>query len=88
LALREKLNSHPFAVYLVILKGRPLSPLDPVPTRFPIVAFAVDDLDATVERLCVHQVDLPWGIEIVNSRWVMFYDTAGNLIELAQFKRW
>ncbi len=74
--------------YLVILQGRPLPPLEPIPARFPIVAFAVDDLDAAVEQLQRHQVDLPWGIEEdTGSRWVMFYDPVGNLIELAQFKR-
>ena len=75
------------SVTLVILEGRPLPPLDPVPARFPIVAFAVDDLEATVDQLRAHQVDLPWGIEKdINSRWVMFHDPAGNLIELAHFK--
>ena len=73
--------------YLVILQGRSRPPLDPVPARFPIVAFAVDDLDATVEQLRAHQVNLPWGIEEdADSRWVMFYDPAGNLTEVAQFK--
>ena len=75
------------SAYLVILKGRPLPPLDPVPTRFPIVAFAVDDLDATIEHLRAHNIDLPWGIEEdADSRWVMLHDPAGNLIELAHFK--
>ncbi len=74
--------------YLVILQGRALPPLDPVPARFPIVALAVDDLDAAVERLRAHEIGLPWGVEEDSgSRWVMFYDPAGNLIELAQFKR-
>ena len=71
-------------VYLVILKGRPVPPVDPVPARFPIVAFAVDDLDAVVGQLRAHLIDLPWGIEEdADSRWVMFHDPAGNLIELA-----
>ena len=75
------------SVYLVILKGQPLPPCDPVPARFPMVAFAVDDLEAAVNRLRAHHVDLPWGVEEdVASRWVMFHDPAGNLIELAQFK--
>ena len=75
-------------VCLVILKGRSLPPLDPVPARFPIVAFAVDDLDAAVDHLRAYHVDLPWGIEEdAASRWVMFHDPAGNLIELAHFKR-
>ncbi len=74
-------------VYLVILKGRPVPPLDPVPARFPIVALAVDDLDTAVGRLRAQQMDLPWGIEEDSgSRWVMLHDPAGNLIELAQFK--
>jgi catechol 2,3-dioxygenase-like lactoylglutathione lyase family enzyme len=75
-------------VYLVILKGRPLPPLDPVLARFPIVAFEVDDLDAASAQLRAHDVDLPWGIEEDSgSRWVMFHDPAGNLIELAQLQR-
>jgi len=75
-------------VYLVILKGRPVPPLDPVPARFPIIAFAVHDLDAAIDHLRAHHVELPWGIEEdADSRWVMFYDPAGNLIELAHFKR-
>lgn len=74
-------------VYLVILKGRSLPPLDPVPARFPIIAFAIDDLDEAINRLRAHHVDLPWGIEEdADSRWVMFHDPAGNLIELAYFK--
>jgi predicted enzyme related to lactoylglutathione lyase len=49
-----------------------------------IVAFAVDDLDAAVERLHAHQIDLSWSIEEdANSRWVILCDPAGNLIELA-----
>jgi len=69
--------------YLTILKGTP----HPAPTRFPIVAFAVDDLDAAIERLRAHRVELRWGIEEdADSRWVMLHDPAGNLIELAHFK--
>jgi catechol-2,3-dioxygenase len=76
------------SAYLVILQGRSLPPRDPVPARFPIVAFAVEDLDAAVEQLRANRIELPWGIEEdADSRWVMFYDPAGNLIELAQFKR-
>jgi len=74
-------------VYLAILKGQPMSARNSVPARFPVVAFAVDDLDAAIERLHVHGVELPWGIEEdADSRWVMFRDPAGNLIELAYFK--
>ena len=35
----------------------------------------------------MHYVDLPWGVEEdADSRWVMFRDPAGNLIELAQLE--
>ena len=74
--------------YLVILKGRPSAAQDASPERFPLVAFSVDDLDAAVERLKAHGVALPWGVEAdAHSRWVMFHDPAGNLVELVQFNR-
>ena len=72
--------------YLTILKGRPMPPENPVPERFPVIAFAVNDLDGAVQRLRDQGIDLPWGTEGNDvSRWVMFRDPAGNLIELAQF---
>jgi catechol-2,3-dioxygenase len=75
-------------IYMTILKGRPVAAQDTVPDRFPLVAFAVDDLEAMVERLRAHKVVLPWGIEQdAASRWVMFQDPAGNMIELVQFGR-
>jgi catechol 2,3-dioxygenase-like lactoylglutathione lyase family enzyme len=71
--------------YLTILKGCPVPAQDAVPSQFPLVAFAVENLDAAVERLRNHQVELPWDIEDgTTSRWVKFYDPAGNLIELVQ----
>ena len=71
---------------LVIQHGRPRPPEDPQPERFPVLAFGVGDLDAAVDTLKEHGVALPWGIESnPASRWVMFHDPAGNLIELAQF---
>lgn len=74
-------------VYLTILQGKPLYPENPVPPRFPLVAFAVEDLGVAVEKLRLHQVEMMWGIEEnQHSRWVMFYDPAGNLIELVEFK--
>lgn len=73
--------------YLTVLKGRPVPAQDAEPPRFLLIAFAVHDLDAAVERLRAHDVELPWGIENgANSRWVMFHDPAGNLVELAQFE--
>ena len=73
-------------VYLVVLQGKPYPAQDPVPARFPQVAFRVDDLDEAVTHLQEHDINLPWGIESdATSRWVMFFDPGGNLIELAQF---
>ena len=73
--------------YLVILKGRPQPAQDSVPLRFPLFALAVPDLDSAIDRLRAHAVELPWGIEEgTDSRWVLFHDPAGNLIELVQFK--
>ena len=73
-------------VYLTILKGLPLPAENAVPPRFPLVAFAVDDLDAAIARLHLHGVAIPWGIESDSqSRWVMFNDPSGNLIELVSF---
>ncbi len=74
-------------VYLTILKGRPTPALDSIPARFPLVAFAVEDLEAAIERLRAHRVELPWGAEEeAGARWVMFHDPAGNLIEFVSFK--
>jgi catechol-2,3-dioxygenase len=73
-------------VYLTILKGRPVSAQDAAPERFPLIALALDDLEAAEQRLRRHGVELPWGIETdANSSWVMFHDPAGNLVELVQF---
>lgn len=72
--------------YLVIVKGRPVPAQDTESPPFPSIAFAVEDLDAAVEHLLVHGVELPWGIETNSgTRWVKFRDPAGNLIELVQF---
>lgn len=68
---------------LTILKGKPRPAEDPEPSRFPLFAFRVNDLNEAVNRLQAHGVDLPWGVEGQgDSRWVMFHDPAGNLIEL------
>jgi len=69
--------------YLTILQGKPQAALDSYPERFPIFAFRVADLDEAVARLDTHNVDMPWGIEgDEESRWVMFHDPAGNLLEI------
>jgi catechol 2,3-dioxygenase-like lactoylglutathione lyase family enzyme len=76
---------HLGGTYLVLLQGRPVRAQDSVPARFPMLAFAVDDLDAALERLKEHQVSLPWGVgHDARSRWAMFHDPAGNLVELVE----
>jgi catechol 2,3-dioxygenase-like lactoylglutathione lyase family enzyme len=73
--------------FLTILKGRPQLPITPEPPRFPLLAFAVENLDAAIRRLQEHGVQLPWGIESdAAGRWVMFHDPAGNLVELVEFQ--
>jgi catechol-2,3-dioxygenase len=73
-------------VHLVILKGAKLPVRDEQDVRFPVLAFSVADLEAAVENLHSHEVEMPWGIESSSSaHWVMFHDPAGNLIELAEF---
>lgn len=78
--------------YLAILKGEPQPAKNPIPERFPLIAFNVDDLDSAVRRLQDRGVGLPWGIEEHKdsnriAKYVMFHDPAGNLIELVQFNQ-
>ena len=70
--------------YLTILPGQPYKVQDSKPSRFPVIAFAVDDLHEIIHQLKSHDVEMPWGFEEdSDSRWVMFYDPGGNLIEFA-----
>jgi catechol 2,3-dioxygenase-like lactoylglutathione lyase family enzyme len=72
--------------YLIILPGQPYRRPDFVKSRFPVIAFAVEDLHHAILQLNFHGVEMPWGIEEDrDSRWVMFYDPGGNLIEIAAF---
>jgi catechol-2,3-dioxygenase len=81
----ERLHFDLDGAYLVILKGKPSRAEGEGQTRFPLVAFTMDDFGAAVNRLRANQVQLPWGIEEGSGlRWVMFYDPAGNLIELVE----
>jgi catechol 2,3-dioxygenase-like lactoylglutathione lyase family enzyme len=73
--------------YLVILRGRPLPAEDPEPSRFPVIALRVDDFQAALDRLSAADVPLPWGVEEdADSRWVMFQDPGGNLIEIVDVR--
>jgi len=73
-------------IYLTILKGVPTPAKNSEPDRFPLFTLSVDGLDAMVKRLENLHLEMPWGIESnADSRWVMFHDPGGNLIELVQF---
>ena len=70
--------------YLTVLPGQPHKVQDSKPSRFPVIAFAVDDLHEFIHQLKSHKVEMPWGIEEdSDSLCVMFYDPGGNLIEVA-----
>ena len=70
--------------YLTILPGQPYKAQDSLQSRFPVIAFAVDDLHETIRQLKSHDVEMPWGVEEDNdSRWIMFYDPGDNLLEIA-----
>jgi catechol-2,3-dioxygenase len=73
-------------VNLVVLKGKPVPAQDTSPSRFPLFAIQVDDLEREIARLKEHGIDLPWGVEDgPGSRYVMFTDPGGNLIEYVEF---
>jgi len=71
--------------HLVIAKGQPCPPRHAERPHFPAIAFAVHDLDQAIEHLESCGVELPWGIQAgQDTRWAVFRDPAGNLVELAQ----
>ena len=71
------------------MEGRLEQPRDPK-RRWPMFALTVSDLDQSVNALRDAVVELPWGIEEFgapepSSRYVMFHDPAGNLIEVVEW---
>lgn len=71
--------------HLVIIQGRDVIPKFPPEPRWPILALRVPDLDAAVQRLRAHNIELPWGIErSAQARYVMFHDPDGYLLEIAE----
>jgi catechol 2,3-dioxygenase-like lactoylglutathione lyase family enzyme len=74
-------------LYLVIVEGQPAPAREPGGSRFPVLAFAVDNLGEAIDHLESRNIELPWGVEGgATEHWVRFYDPAGNLIEFAEFK--
>lgn len=72
--------------YLVILPGEPSPSPGLDDPGFPLLTFAVDDIDAAVKHLIAHHAEITGGVrENNNTRWVLFHDPAGNLLEFAQF---
>jgi len=71
---------------LTLLEGKPSPARDTTVERFPLLAFETEDIESAKQHLEAHKVDLPWGLEVDHySKWVMFHDPAGNLIEIAEF---
>jgi catechol 2,3-dioxygenase-like lactoylglutathione lyase family enzyme len=71
--------------YLTVLQGKPYKIQESMESRFPILAFAVEDVHKFIHQLEKHNIEMPWGVETdSDSSWVMFYDPAGNLIEVAR----
>lgn len=71
--------------HLVIIQGEDDIPKFPSEPRWPILALRVPDLDAAVQRLRAHHIELPWGIErSAQARYVMFHDPDGYLLEIAE----
>jgi catechol-2,3-dioxygenase len=74
--------------YLAIVEGQSAFAQEPGGSRFPVLAFAVRDLDEAVQHLQSHDIELVAGIETgASERWIRLLDPAGNLIELVQFDR-
>ena len=74
--------------YLVFPNGKTVPAQNPTPAPFPVLAFAVDDHEVALQGLQAQGVALPWGVgSDADSRWEMFHDPAGHLVELVQFGR-
>ena len=71
--------------FLTLLRGKPRPAEDADP--FPLFALEVADLNASLAKLHAHGVQTPEGIQAgPRARYVIFEDSAGNLIELVQFE--
>jgi catechol 2,3-dioxygenase-like lactoylglutathione lyase family enzyme len=73
-------------IYLVLVQGKPTVRVEGSPDYFPVLAFAVNNLDESIAQLRNHDVELPWDVvDGKGTRWIMFRDPAGNLIELVEY---
>jgi catechol-2,3-dioxygenase len=73
-------------VILVVIQGKPSPAKEAHPEHFPIMAFSVENLDQEIEMLASHGIDrLGDMVEREKSRWIMFHDPAGNLLEYVQY---
>lgn len=75
--------------FIIVMEGKLEQPKQ-TQRRWPLFALSTEDLKQTIQSLEQSKVDLPWGIEEFgspepSSRYVMFYDPAGNLIEIVQW---
>jgi catechol 2,3-dioxygenase-like lactoylglutathione lyase family enzyme len=71
-------------LHLIIRKGTPVAVLDAEP--FPVIAFQVADLHQAIQQLQANDVKLSGDILTKPGvRYIMFYDPAGNLLEIAEF---
>jgi catechol 2,3-dioxygenase-like lactoylglutathione lyase family enzyme len=75
--------------FVIIMEGRLQQPQD-TRRRWPMFALTVPDLDVSLEALRAAAVEFPWGVEEFgspnpSSRYVMFHDPAGNLIEIVEW---
>jgi catechol 2,3-dioxygenase-like lactoylglutathione lyase family enzyme len=72
-------------VILVLVEGKPTPATNATPEHFPIIAFSVDSLDFEIDKLSNLGIEMPSGVvETGNTRWVMFRDPAGNLLEYVE----
>ena len=75
--------------FLVIMEGQLDQPRN-TKRRWPLFALTVPDLEESITKLNDAGVVFPWGVEEFgapnpSSRYVMFYDPAGNLIEIVEW---
>ena len=70
-------------IHLTIRKGTPVPVENDSP--FPVVAFQVANLDDAIQHLHAHGIKMAGDIiNKLSTRYCMFHDPAGNLLEIAE----